>query len=74
MPETYGKRQRKAAQERKAVERDARRVARAQRRETRVGEPDDMSWLADPPNYEDDPPKPRRERETETPTPERREA
>jgi hypothetical protein len=36
MPETFGKRQRKATQERKAVVREERRVARNQRREARL--------------------------------------
>ena len=55
MPETFGKRQRKAAQERKAQERDARRVARNQRREERANGEDDMSWLGEPVTFDDEP-------------------
>ena len=55
MPETFGKRQRKATQERKAAERDARRVARIKRREERANGVDDMSWLGEPVTLEDEP-------------------
>jgi hypothetical protein len=55
MPETYGKRQRKATQERKAAERDARRVARNQRREARAAGELETSWLGEPPTFEDEP-------------------
>ena len=57
MPETYGKRQRKATQERKAADRDARRIARAQRREARAAGDLEVEWLGEPPTIEDDPPK-----------------
>ena len=57
VPETYGKRQRKATQERKAADRDARRIARAQRREARAAGDLEVEWLGEPPTIEDDPPK-----------------
>jgi hypothetical protein len=55
MPETYGKRQRKATQERKAAARDERRVARNQRREARASGELETSWLGERPVLEDDP-------------------
>ena len=42
--------------ERKAAERDARRVARNQRREARAAGTLDESWLGETPNLEDDAP------------------
>jgi hypothetical protein len=59
MPETFGKRQRQGVKARKAAAREERRVARNQRREARAaGAEDEYSWLADPPDHEDHPPRP----------------
>ena len=58
MPETFGKRQRQGVKQRKALAREERRVARARRKEERAsGEDLGFSWLADPPNYDEDVPK-----------------
>lgn len=56
MPETFGKRQRQGVKAKKAADRDARRVARNQRREARATgdvDPLDTSWLTDPPNLDE---------------------
>ena len=51
MPETFGKRQREDVKVRKAAAREARRIARHDRKEARAtGELAD-TWLADPPEY-----------------------
>jgi hypothetical protein len=61
MPETYGKRQRQSVKARKASAREERRVARAQRRDARGGDPlPEDAWLG-PPNptgVEEAPPAP----------------
>jgi hypothetical protein len=53
MPDSFGKRQRRDVKAKKAVAREERRVARAQRREDRetgVVDPQDPEhWLAPPP-------------------------
>ena len=51
MPETYGKRQRKAVKARKASEREERRLARARRREEREAQGEsagEEAWLCEP--------------------------
>ncbi|HEX6207509.1 MAG TPA: hypothetical protein VF058_04035 [Actinomycetota bacterium] len=51
MPETYGKRQRKAVKARKASAREERRLARARRREERAAQGEsagDEAWLGEP--------------------------
>jgi hypothetical protein len=53
MPETFGKRQRKAVKERKAAAREERRVARNQRKEQRASGELGITWLADPPDYDE---------------------
>ena len=56
MPETYGKRQRQGVKARKAAAREERRVARNQRKEAReAGGVDDLSWLGEPPSFDDVP-------------------
>jgi hypothetical protein len=57
MPETFGKRQRKAVKERKAASREERRIARNQRKEARASGELGMTWLADPPDHDDHPPR-----------------
>jgi len=54
MPETFGKRQRKAVKDRKATAKDARRIARNQRKEARASGDLGMSWLADPPDRDEE--------------------
>ena len=54
MPETYGKRQRQGVKAKKAAAREERRIARAQRREARASGTEETSWLADPPDTEED--------------------
>jgi hypothetical protein len=56
MPETFGKRQRRATQERKAADRDARRVARNQRKEARAAGDLETPWLGERETLEADPP------------------
>jgi hypothetical protein len=57
MPETFGKRQRKAVKDRKAAAREERRIARNQRKESRASGELGMTWLADPPDNDDHPPR-----------------
>jgi len=57
MPETFGKRQRKTVKDRKAAAREERRIARNQRKEARASGELGMTWLADPPDNEDPPPR-----------------
>jgi len=56
MPETYGKRQRQGVKARKAAAREERRVARNQRKEARASGELGITWLADPPDHEEDRP------------------
>jgi hypothetical protein len=55
MPETFGKRQRKAVKERKAASREERRIARNQRKEARASGELGITWLADPPDHDEHP-------------------
>ena len=55
MPETYGKRQRKAAREKKVAAREERRVARNQRKEARAAGTLEESWLGETPDLDDIP-------------------
>ena len=57
MPETYGKRQRQGVKARKAAAREERRVARNQRKEARASGELGITWLADPPDQEEDRPR-----------------
>jgi hypothetical protein len=54
MPETYGKRQRQGVKAKKAAAREQRRIARNERREARAAGTDETSWLADPPEPEEE--------------------
>jgi hypothetical protein len=54
MPETYGKRQRQGVKARKAAAREERRVARNRRKEARASGDLGVTWLADPPNHDDE--------------------
>jgi hypothetical protein len=58
MPETFGKRQRKEVKARKAAAREERRVARNQRKEARASGELGITWLADPPDHEEERPRP----------------
>lgn len=53
MPETFGKRQREGVKARKAAAREDRRIARNSRKEARASGASDDTWLADPPNYDE---------------------
>ena len=58
MPETFGKRQRKGVKARKAAAREERRIARNRRKEARASGELTTTWLADPPNHDEDTPQP----------------
>ena len=58
MPETFGKRQRAGVKARKAAAREDRRIARKDRKEARASGELGMTWLADPPDHDDDPARP----------------
>jgi hypothetical protein len=57
MPETFGKRQRQGVKARKAAAREERRIARNQRKEARASGELCITWLADPPDHEEDRPR-----------------
>ncbi len=54
MPETFGKRQRQGVKARKAAAREERRVARNQRKEARASGELGITWLADPPDHDEE--------------------
>ncbi len=53
MPDTYGKRERRKVQERKAAQRDERRAARRERRQAKPAEEPELQLLDGPQPYED---------------------
>jgi hypothetical protein len=53
MPETFGKRQRQGVKAKKAAAREERRVARNRRKEERATGELGITWLADPPEYDE---------------------
>ena len=57
MPETFGKRQRKGVKARKAGAREERRVARNRRKEERAKGEVGITWLAEPPNHDENLPR-----------------
>lgn len=59
MPDTYGKRERRKTQERKAAAREERRDARRERRQAGPAEVPDLQLLDAPPPPIEDPPKDR---------------
>jgi hypothetical protein len=53
MPDSFGKRQRKAVKARKAAAREERRDARNRRKEARAaGQDTGVSWLGEPPKHD----------------------